>query len=200
MKKTSLYFIVFALALTSCDNYDHKVSYSDFIEHLNKNDKFLNDSILYRWRVWTRYDESNSDYLLWYDTGTNPFYDKYGEFCDVNTYNFKTGKFSFPWHQVDTIFFCKLWGIEKDSFSVHIKTVCKHLRDIMDGYRINEMAFYRNGFCIFLSAYNDWGVVYQKDSTQSLITQKYELMLLKNGYSRIDGTRFWVHKPGTKEE
>jgi len=88
----------------------------------------------------------------------------------------------------------------KDSFSVPIKTVCKHLRDIMDGYRINEMAFYRNGFCIFLSAYNDWGVVYQKDSTQSLITQKYELMLLKNGYSRIDGTRFWVHKPGTKEK
>ena len=200
MKKICLLFTILVFAQISCNHFDRKVPYEDFIEHLNQVDELLNDSILYRWRVWNRYDEDNSNCLLWYDTGVNPMYDKYGEFCDVNSYNVNTGKPVSSTHTLDTAFLCKCWDIEKDSFQARMEIVCQHIRDITGGYRINEMSFCRNGYCVFLSAYNNWGVVCRNDSTTNdKKMQEYELMLIKNGYSQVGNTRFWVNKPMPNE-
>lgn len=195
MRKIFPLFLILIFFNVSCYNSAHKVPCKDFLKHLNENEELINDSVLYRWRAWSRYDENCSNYFLWYDTGRNMLYDKYGEFGEVVVYNVETEECIFKEFELDTTALCKYWGIAKDSFLVHIETVCKHIRKITDGYQINEMGFYRNGFCVFLSAYNNWGIVYQKDSLpNNNITQDYRLMLLRTGYSQVGNTRFWVHE------
>lgn len=199
MGKSSLLIIGVLVSLSiSCKNtVDNKlptkhkdVSSEKYLEHLNEIDSLLCDSLVKGWSAQCRLDDYNH-YVLKYDTSSsaNPqhLWEKY---YYVDCFDIYTGE-SGCYNVVDTALLCGLWGIDKECYWDYVKNVCKAIREVLGGYKIDIVTFYRNNNVFFSSTDCGWNLFFVNNMAYMQDSNLYKDVLSSNGYRRLVGTKNW---------
>ena len=190
-------FIIISLSLCvcgcflSCGARHKQVPIEDYIVFLEKHDSILKNEALIGWSARaTRIEKEMDIYVLMYNLYDPWLTGREGLAEYMNIHNLATGEQSHGCPD-DTIALCREWNIDVNEYPMYIDSICKSFYTLVNGYRIDIIQFYRNGYYFFSSTQNGWNLFYVNDSVSQDIKEQ-KAKLLNEGYSRIWKTNFWM--------
>lgn len=175
----------------SCGARHKQVPIEDYIVFLEKHDSILKNEALIGWSARaTRIEKEMDIYVLMYNLYDPWLTGREGLAEYMNIHNLATGEQSHGCPD-DTIALCREWNIDVNEYPMYIDSICKSFYTLVNGYRIDIIQFYRNGYYFFSSTQNGWNLFYVNDSVSQDIKEQ-KAKLLNEGYSRIWKTNFWM--------
>ena len=73
----------------------------------------------------------------------------------------------------------------------YVKNVCKAIREVLGGYKIDIVTFYRNNNVFFSSTDCGWNLFFVNNMAYMQDSNLYKDVLSSNGYRRLVGTKNW---------
>lgn len=190
-------FIIISLSLCvcgcflSCGAWRKQVSVEDYIVFLEKHDSIIKNRAMIGWTAnATRIEKGIDIYALRYNYYNPWLTENEGLAKYMNIHNLATGEQSYDGTN-DTIALCREWNIDVNEYPMYIDSICKSFYTLVNGYRIDIIQFYRNGYYFISSTQNGWNLFYVNDSV-SQDKKKIESKLFNDGYSRMGESNYWL--------
>lgn len=197
MKETTtiLCLCMGTLMFVSCGYWPKSISVNDYVDFLEKHISILQNEKLIGWSADAPRVEEETYWLRYnYD---NPWPKKDDTTRYMNCFYFATKEQS-KYSTSDTIALCNEWNIDVAEYSNYIDSISQAFYTLVHGYRIDHVQFYEDGLCFFSSSRNGWNLFYRNNSVAQSV-EKQEACMISKGYSRIEGTDFWLKSHSDKK-